>query len=74
MNVGTGRGISVREAIQVICKSFGEEPLYFKEEGRRKGDPESLFADVSLIQKTLGFISEYDFESSIMSLTGRSGN
>jgi UDP-glucose 4-epimerase len=74
MNVGTGRGISVREAIQVIHKSFGEELLHFKEEGRRKGDPESLFADASLIQKTLGFSSEYTFESSIMSLTGRSGN
>jgi UDP-glucose 4-epimerase len=73
MNVGTGRGISVREAIQVIYKSFGEELLYFKEEGRRNGDPESVFADVSLIKKTLGFSSEYTFESSIMSLTNRRG-
>ena len=74
MNVGTGRGISVREAIEVICSSFGNGRVPLKEENRRKGDPESLFADVSLIQKTLGFTTKHTFESSIMSLTGQSGN
>lgn len=74
MNVGTGRGISVKEVVEVICRTFSEVGLHFKEDNRRIGDPESLFADVSLIQKTLGFTSKFTFDSSIMSLTGNPKN
>jgi UDP-glucose 4-epimerase len=59
MNVGTGRGGSVREVIKLVCEAAGRSDVVAIEEGRRAGDPAFLCADVSLIKRAIGFSSKY---------------
>lgn len=68
MNVGTGRGRSVREVIQLVGAASGQFDLAVEEKERRLGDPASLCAEVSLIRDTLGLTSQYSLEESIESL------
>jgi UDP-glucose 4-epimerase len=68
MNVGTGHGLSVRDVISRIAEVAGIVDIKYTEEEPRAGDIASIFADVSLINRSLGFASEYNFESSIKSL------
>lgn len=68
MNVGTGLGLSVRDVISRIAEVAGIAEIYFDEAEPRAGDIASIFADVSLINRSLGFASQYNFESSIRSL------
>jgi UDP-glucose 4-epimerase len=68
LNVGTGRGESVRHIIKIICDAAGRNDVVAKEEGRREGDPAYLCADEALIQSTLGYSSNYSLEASIRSL------
>ena len=68
MNVGTGKGISVREVIELVAKTAGNSDSLTIEADRRLGDPESLFADVSLITKTLGFTTKFSFVDAVQSL------
>jgi len=68
MNVGTGRGQSVREVIRLIGQSFRLESVDVLESNRRPGDPESLFADVTLISQSIGFEPLYSLKESIESM------
>jgi UDP-glucose 4-epimerase len=68
MNVGTGRGSSVRQVIKLVCEAAGESDAATIESSRRAGDSAFLSADVSLINKTLGFIAKRSLEDSIKSL------
>ena len=68
MNVGTGRGGSVREVIKLVCEAAGRTDVVASEEGRRAGDPAFFCADVSLIRSTVGFSSEHSLESSTGSI------
>ena len=68
MNVGTGRGGSVREVIKLVCEAAGQGDVDVIEEGRRAGDPAFLCADVSLIQSAIGFSSKFLLEASGESL------
>lgn len=68
MNVGTGEGYSVRQVIELVGASFGQENLKCIESARREGDPAFLCADVNLISKTFGFKSSFNLENSIRSL------
>ena len=68
MNVGTGRGGSVREVIKLVCTAADESDVVAEEKDRRAGDPAFLCADVSLIQRAIGFSSKYSLESSTESL------
>ena len=68
MNVGTGRGGSVREVIKLVCEAAGRSDVVAIEEGRRAGDPAFLCADVSLIKSAIGFSSKYSLETSTESL------
>ena len=68
MNVGTGRGGSVREVIKLVCEAAGRDDVVAIEEGRRAGDPAFLCADVSLIQSAIGFGSKFSLETSTLSL------
>jgi UDP-glucose 4-epimerase len=65
-NVGTGHGASVREVVQCAAEVTGR--MIPMETGpRRPGDDNSLVADVSLIQKELGFKAQYGLEDIIES-------
>ena len=68
MNVGTGIGGSVREIIDMISKFLGLEKVITIDGQRRTGDPALLSADVTTIQKAIGFRSKYSLEASISSL------
>jgi UDP-glucose 4-epimerase len=68
MNVGTGRGASVREVIKLVCDAAALDDVIAIETERRSGDPAFLCADVTLINKTFGFVAQYSVEASIKSL------
>jgi UDP-glucose 4-epimerase len=68
MNMGTGRGGSVREVIKLVCEAAGRSDVVAAEKERRAGDPAFLCADVSLIKCAIGFSSKYSLEASTESL------
>jgi UDP-glucose 4-epimerase len=68
MNVGTGRGGSVREVIKLVSEAAGQSDVVAKEEGRRAGDPAFLCADVSLINKTFELSERHELDRSVRSL------
>jgi UDP-glucose 4-epimerase len=68
MNVGTGKGGSVREVIKLVCEAAGREDVVSIEEGRRAGDPAFLCADVTLIRSALEFSSKHLLEASTKSI------
>lgn len=66
VNVGTGRGYSVREVINMAEKVSGlTVPIV--ETQRRVGDPPSIYADPSIAQSELGWNAELDLESIVRS-------
>jgi len=68
MNVGTGHGASVREVIKLVGAAAGLNGVVAIEDARREGDPEFLCADVKLINKAIGFVSDISIEASAESL------
>jgi UDP-glucose-4-epimerase GalE len=58
LNLGTGRGYSVREVIAAAEQVCGR-PVPARDAPRRPGDPPVLVADASLAQRTLGWHAEY---------------
>jgi UDP-glucose 4-epimerase len=68
MNVGTGKGASVREVIKLVCEAAGRSDVVAVEEGRRAGDPAFLCADVSLIENAIGLACNYELKASTQSL------
>jgi UDP-glucose 4-epimerase len=69
VNVGTGRGGSVREVIQLVSEAEGESKVVAIEEGRRAGDPAFLCAEVSLIKSAINFVAKYSLAQSTQSLS-----
>jgi UDP-glucose 4-epimerase len=67
MNVGTGRGASVREVVDFVCDELNQLDVIALDQGRRMGDPALLCADVSLITSTAQFRSKYSLAASIES-------
>jgi len=59
LNVGYGRGFSVREVLQTVAKIAGRE-LTIVEEGRRAGDPASLVARADKVRQVLGWQPKFD--------------
>jgi UDP-glucose 4-epimerase len=68
INVGTGRGASVREIINLVLDAVNKSNTEVIEAPRRAGDPAFLCANVDLAAKELGFKSKYSLEESIRSL------
>ena len=59
LNVGYGRGASVREVLAAVEKVAGH-PLVVREEPRRAGDPPVLVARADRIRGTLGWTPRHD--------------
>ncbi|MFQ6240369.1 UDP-glucose 4-epimerase GalE [Sinorhizobium meliloti] len=58
LNVGTGRGFSIKEVLRTIGEITGHNvPVVFRR--RRAGDPPALYADAGLACRTLGFVPRY---------------
>jgi UDP-glucose 4-epimerase len=68
MNVGTGKGASVREVIKLVCHAAGRSDVVAIEEDPRAGDPAFLCADVSLLKMAIGMNSKYSLQASTDSL------
>ena len=72
LNVGTGKGGSVREVIHLVKEASGHNQIVAEEAQRRAGDPAFLCADVTLIETWNGFRSIYSLEASAGSLFSES--
>lgn len=59
VNVGYGRGFSVREVLSTVAKVSGCE-LNVSEQGRRAGDPASLVARADKVRTVLGWQPRFD--------------
>jgi len=68
MNIGTGRGASVREIIDLVLVATNKSDTQVIESPRRAGDPAFLCADISLAKSAMGFTSKYSLEESVRSL------
>ena len=68
MNVGTGKGASVREVIRLVCAGARRTDVGVEVKVRRAGDPAFLCADILLIKKVLGFSSGHELNESTYSL------
>ena len=68
MNIGTGRGASVREIIKLVLDATNKTDAKVKEVDRRAGDPAYLCADINLAKSAMGFTSQYSLEESVRSL------
>jgi len=68
MNIGTGRGASVREIIKLVLDATKRSDTKVIEVERRAGDPAFLCADVTLAKTAMGFESKYSLEESVRSL------
>jgi UDP-glucose 4-epimerase len=68
MNIGTGRGASVREIIKLVLDATKKSDTKVIEVERRAGDPAFLCADVTLAKSAMGFESKYTLEASVRSL------
>jgi UDP-glucose 4-epimerase len=64
LNLGTGKGYSVQEIVNLVKEVTGEK-VKFTFEPRREGDPPFLFADVSLAEKVLNYRPKHDIISII---------
>jgi UDP-glucose 4-epimerase len=70
INLGTGRGTSVRELINKTISIAGNEKISPIATKARMGDSAVLCADVSLFNQVTGFVTEHTLESSIISSLG----
>jgi UDP-glucose 4-epimerase len=68
MNIGTGRGASVREIIKLVLEATNKTDTQVIETDRRAGDPAFLCADINLAKSAMSFTSQYSLEESVRSL------
>jgi UDP-glucose 4-epimerase len=68
MNVGTGRGASVHEIVELVGSASGRSEVITSDQERRLGDPALLCADVSLIKGVIGFGAKHSTSVSIKSV------
>ena len=68
INIGTGRGASVREIIEIVLAATNKNDITVNQVERRAGDPAFLCADINLAKSTLGFTTQYSIKESIQSV------
>ena len=61
VNLGTGRGVSVKELADIFAKQTGV-PVPYKFEDRRAGDVAACYANTQLAEKELGWKAELGVE------------
>jgi UDP-glucose 4-epimerase len=70
VNLGTGRGYSVREVIEA-CRRITGHPIPAVTSPRRAGDPPELVADARLAKQLLGWMPKYTTIESIVETAWR---
>jgi UDP-glucose 4-epimerase len=68
MNLGTGKGASVRQIIKFVLDAMERSDVTPIDADRRAGDPAFLCADVALAKSAMGFTSRYSLKESVESL------
>ena len=68
LNIGTGKGISVREMIDLVLRIKSRNEVKSMKSFRREGDPAFLCADAKLAYTSIGFQTEYTLSESIENL------
>lgn len=71
MNIGTGRGTSVKEVINLLTEEFDVPEIKILEEKRRGGDAPILYADIQLLRYHLKSSCNFTLQQSIQSLSNR---
>jgi nucleoside-diphosphate-sugar epimerase len=73
VNVASGRGVSVREICRLIVELTESPPelLRFGALADREGDPASLVADVTRLEREVGFIGERSLEERLADTVAR---
>jgi UDP-arabinose 4-epimerase len=71
VNLGSGRGYSIREVLRTIGELTGRN-VPARVEHRRPGDPPAVFADPRLARETIGFSAEMSDLPTIVATTARS--
>jgi UDP-glucose 4-epimerase len=66
VNVGTGRGASVREVLEAI-KTVSGEPVPSILAARREGDPAMVWADASAAERLLGWRARHGLDETVAS-------
>lgn len=66
LNLGTGKGYSVLEVIDVVEKVTGEKVNYSFEE-KREGDPKHLVANINLARETINYEPQHEIYSIVKS-------
>ena len=64
-NVGNGRGYSVREVIECVCRVTGRS-IRLVETGRRAGDPAVLVANAEKIRSELHWLPQHPERDSMV--------
>ncbi|MGP4111896.1 UDP-glucose 4-epimerase GalE [Streptomyces sp. 4N509B] len=67
VNVGTGRGVSVRELATLVTRVTGREDLTPRVAGRRAGDPPRVVASAERARALLGFTARRDVTDMVTS-------
>jgi len=65
-NVGTGRGLALREVVSTICSRLGGEDLIeFGARAATPGDAARVVADTTRLRREIGWQPTYDIGSGI---------
>ncbi|HON56175.1 MAG TPA: GDP-mannose 4,6-dehydratase [bacterium] len=67
-NVGTGQPLQIKQIAEILAKLYGKDIKPEILNKFRKGDVRHCFADISKIEKTLGFKIKYSFEEGMKNL------
>lgn len=73
-NVGTGRGVAVRQVIQRVADHFNaRELVHFGAQARRADEPAALVADMTKVERTLGWHAQTSIESGLEQMLRNTG-
>jgi nucleoside-diphosphate-sugar epimerase len=73
-NVGTGRGVAVRQVIQRVADHFNaRELVHYGAQARRADEPAALVADMTKVERTLGWHAQTSIESGLERLLRNTG-
>jgi nucleoside-diphosphate-sugar epimerase len=73
-NVGTGRGVAVRQVIQRVADHFNaRELVQFGAQARRADEPTVLVADMTKVERTLGWHAQTSIESGLEQMLRNTG-
>ena len=65
-NVGTGRALSLREVVAIICAKLGRAELVrFGARSAPPGDPERVVADMTRMKKEIGWQPSWSIEAGL---------